>query len=63
MHTMEIWVSFQSEQLTNLVHFVNKSGLLELESKRSIHFFMFCVIFRVTAITHNLINHVTMYNC
>jgi len=46
MHNTTFLVGFQSDQLTNLIHFVNKSGLLKVKENLC----TFHVISNVTAL-------------
>jgi len=60
MYAMEFLIGFHSERMSNLIHLVNKSGLLKRKSK---HLLMLFVISRVATINQTLINHFTMYSC
>jgi len=53
VHTVEFLVGFQSYRLTDLIHFVNKSGLLKRNKKIHLLSHPF-VISRVLVIHHTL---------
>jgi len=49
------WLPVRMALVVKLIHFIYTSGLLKVRG--SMHFFMLCVISRVTALTNKLINH------